>query len=97
MSQDHLGICPANSEEDIALIKNHFEKCPPLDFPVALEKNQGVKSPWLPVEEYPRGLTLNQLLHYYIDFRSSPSQSLLALFAKNAKIESERKQLRFEQ
>lgn len=90
---DHLGICPANSEEDIALIKNHFEKCPPLDFPVALEKNQGVKSPWLPVEEYPRGLTLNQLLHYYIDFRSSPSQSLLALFAKNAKIESERKQL----
>jgi len=90
---DHLGIVPSNTEDDVAFIKKRLESCPPLEYPVALEKKENNDHPWLPNEDYPKGLTLQELLHYYVDFRSTPSQSLLRLLSRFAKMETEKDKL----
>ena len=90
---DHLGIIPSNTEEDIAFVKKHLESCPPLEYPVALEQKEGNDHPWLPNEDYPKGLTLQELLHYYVDFRSTPTQSLLRLLSRFSKLEKEKDHL----
>jgi len=86
---DHLGVCPSNTEDAVSLLKSRMLTPPPPRAPLALERKEDEKGPWLPVEGYPKGLYFDELLTYCVDLRSAPTQGLLKSLSNAAKDEKE--------
>ena len=86
---DHLGICPANSPEEVELLRFHLLNPPPSEQPLVLERREDPAAPWLAVETYPKGLSYTELLTYCVDLRHVPTQGLLQFLASAATKEEE--------
>eukprot|EP00092_Neocalanus_flemingeri_P020673 GFUD01022403.1.p1 GENE.GFUD01022403.1~~GFUD01022403.1.p1 ORF type:complete len:1266 (+),score=266.98 GFUD01022403.1:84-3881(+) len=72
-----VGICPANKTEDVEYIKDRLLDSPPSDLPLLLQTwGQDV---WADVDDFPKHVTYNELLTYFVDLKRVPSQDVLAL------------------
>ena len=82
-SGDHISICPTNSEDTIVFLLSRMSNVPALNIPLQLI----LAEKCLVTEnlELPSGITLMEMLVYFANLSSVPSQDILRLFATCAK------------
>lgn len=82
-SGDHISICPTNSQETVKFLLSRMTSIPPVNIPLQLTMTEDCE--FAATLDLPSGSTLMEILVYFVNLSSVPSQDVLKLFSTCAK------------
>jgi len=88
---DHLGICPKNTPAQVNYLKERLSNNPPSD--VSLTLQDSTRYPLVDMEDFPKFITFDDILLYFVDLRQTTSQELLGVLGWYATENKEREML----
>ena len=90
---DHLSVFPANERNKVEFLKSRLTNNPPGDRVVTLHVEGMAVGLWEAAEDFPTEVTYDDMLTYFLDINTVPSQSLLGVLAKFTEDKEERERI----